>query len=89
MFCLDTLSSVQAKIQMLTPSCQILTLIHPSFLKSLGLYLMKNQGHEFKNSASEGIHPIVVCDISLVLLRFKNQKRILRGLSRTILGLHR
>ena len=50
---------------------------------------MKNQGHEFKNSASEGIHPIVVCDISLVLLRFKNQKRILRGLSGTILGLHR
>ena len=28
----------QAKIQMLTTSCRILTLIHPSFLKPLGLY---------------------------------------------------
>ena len=53
------------------------------------LILVETKKLEIKNPASEGIHPIAVCDISLVLLRFKNQKRILRGLSRTILDLHR
>ena len=38
MFCLYTLCSKQAKIQMLTTFCRILTLIYPLFLKSFGLY---------------------------------------------------
>ena len=44
MFCLYTLyvlaRQAQAKIQMLTTSSQIVTILLKSFLKSLGLYLL-------------------------------------------------
>ena len=44
MFCLCTLyvlaRQAQAKIQMLTTSSQIVTILLKSFLKSLGLYLL-------------------------------------------------
>ena len=39
MFCLYPLFSAQAKIQMLTTSCRIFTILLKSFLKSLGLYI--------------------------------------------------